>query len=83
MGETEDQSLTIHTRKNYNKKEKNDNYHHKKKKDKKQKKIKRDPSNVRCYTCDEKRHFVRDIPIRKKRHHAHISKDDEPTKKYS
>ena len=42
MGATEDHALTVHTRKNYKKKE---NYHHNKK-DKKQKKIKRDPSNV-------------------------------------
>ena len=64
MGAIEDQSLTFHTKKNYKKKE---NHHHNKKKDKKQKKIKRDPSNVRCYTCDEKGHFARDCPIRKKR----------------
>ena len=77
MGATEDQALTVHTRKNYKKKE---NYHHNKK-DKKQKKIKRDPSNVRCYTCDEKGHFARDCPIRKKRHDAHVSEYDEPTNK--
>ena len=81
MWANEDQSLIVHTRKNYKKKEKKENYHHKKNKDKKQKKIKRYPSNVRCYTCDEKGHFARDCPIRKKRHHAHIAKDDEPIKK--
>ena len=43
MGETEDQALIVHTRKNYKKKE---NHHHNKKNDKKQNKIKRDPSNV-------------------------------------
>ena len=80
MGANKDQALTVHTRKNFKNKEK-ENFHHNKKKDKKQKKTKRDPSNVRCYTCDEKRHFARDCPIRKKRHHAHISKDDEPTNK--
>ena len=78
MRETEYQSLIVHTRKNFKKK---DNFHHNKKKDKKQKKTKRDPSNVRCYTCDENRHFARDCPIRKKRHHAHIVEDDEPTNK--
>ena len=51
------------------------------KKDKKQKKIKRDPSNVQFYTCDEKGHFARDCPTRKKRHHAHVVEDDEPTNK--
>ena len=43
--------------------------------------FKRDPSNVRCYTCDENGHFARDCPIEKKRHHAHVSEDDEPTNK--
>ena len=78
MGATEDQSLTVHTRKNYKKKE---NHHHKKKKDKKQKKFIRDPYNVRCYTCDEKGHFARDCPIWKKRCHAHVAEEDEPTNK--
>ena len=81
MGATEDQTLKIHTRKNFKKKEKKENFHHNKKKDKKQKKTKRDPSNVQCYTCDEKRHFARDCPIKKNRYHAHIVEDDEPTNK--
>ena len=51
------------------------------KKDNKQKKTKRDPSNVRCYTCDEKGHFARDCPIGKRRHHDHIVEDYEPTNK--
>ena len=80
MGATADQYLTFHTRKNFKKKE---NFHHNKKKDKKQEKTKGDPTNVQCYTCDEKRHLERDFPIQKKRHHAHISKDDEPKKKDS
>ena len=46
MGATKYQALTVHTRKNYKKKEKKENCHHNKKKDKKQNKIKRDPSNV-------------------------------------
>ena len=82
MGATKDQALTVHTRKNYKKKEKKEkkeNHHHNKK-DKKQKKVKRDPSNVRCYTYDENGHFARDCPIRKKRHHAHVSKENEPKK---
>ena len=78
MGATEYQSLIVHTRKSFKKKE---NFHHNKKKGKKQKKTKRDPSNIRCYTCDENGHFARDSPIRKKRHHAHVAKDDEPTNK--
>ena len=82
MGATKDQPLTVHTRKNFKKKKKKENFHHNKK-EKKQKKTKRDPSNVRCYTCDEKGHFGRECPIKKKRHHAHVAEDNEPTKKYS
>ena len=76
MGSTEDQCLTVHTRKKFKKKK---NFHHNKNKDKKQKKTKLDTSNVQCYTCDEKGYFARDCPIRKKRHHAYIVEDDEPT----
>ena len=76
MGATEYQALTFHTRRNYKKNEKNENFHHNKKKDKKQKKTKRDPSNVQCYTCDEKGNFARDYPIKKKRHCAHITKEN-------
>ena len=77
MGATEDQALTVHTRRNFKKKE---NFHHNKKKDKKLKKTKRDTSNARCYTC-EKGHFARACPIRKRRHHGHFAEDDEPTNK--
>ena len=80
MGATEDQALTVHTRKNFKKKEKKENFHHNKK-DKKPKKTKRDTSNVRCYTRYEKGHFARDCPIRKRRHHSHVTEDDEPTNK--
>ena len=34
-----------------------------------------------CYTFDEKGHFARDCPIKKKRHHAHVVEDDEPKNK--
>ena len=81
MGTTDDQALAVYTRKNFKKKEKKENFHHNKKKDKKLKKTKRDLSNVRCYTCDEKGHLERDCPIQKRRHHAHIVEDDEPTNK--
>ena len=63
MGATEDQDLAFHTKKNYKKNEKKEKFHHNKKKDKKQNKTKRDPSNVRFYTCDEKGHFARYCPI--------------------
>ena len=84
MGAIEDQSLTAHTKKNYKKKE---NHHHNKKKDQNQKKFRKYPSNIRCYTCDEKGHFRRDYPKnkgtfkKKKRHNAHTAEDDEPTNK--
>ena len=42
MGETNDKSLMVHTRKNFKKKDKKENFHHNKKKDKKPKNIKRD-----------------------------------------
>ena len=37
MGATKDQSLIVHTRKNYKKKERKENFHHNKKKEKKKK----------------------------------------------
>ena len=40
MGATNDQALTIHTRKKFKKKEKKEKFHHNKKKNKKQKKTK-------------------------------------------
>ena len=80
-GETKDQYLIVHPRNNFKKKEKKESFHHNKKKDNKQNKTKRDTSNFRCYTCDEKGHFARDCPIKKRRHDSHISEDDEPTNK--
>ena len=81
MGATDDQALAVYIEKNFKMKWKKENFHHNKKKDKKPKKTKRDLSNVGCYTCDEKGHLARDCPIQKKRHHAHIAEDDEPTNK--
>ena len=46
MGATEEQALTVHTRKNFKKKEKKEKFHNNKKKDKKKNKAKRDPSIV-------------------------------------
>ena len=61
MEANDDQALTIHTKKNFKKKEK-ENFHHNKKKDKKPKNTKRDTSNIRCYTCDENGHFQEIVP---------------------
>ena len=84
----EDQALTAHT-----KNKKREHSHHKKEKhhDWNQRDNlripRRDQSNVRCYTCDEKGHFSRDCPKNKKkknnkkRHHAHNAEDDEPPRK--
>ena len=63
MGATNDQAFTVHTRKNFKKK---DNFHHNKKKDNKSNKTKRDTSNVQCYTCDEKGHLAIYCPIMKR-----------------
>ena len=57
MGETDDQSLTVYTKKNFKKKANKEQFSHNKKKDKKPKNTKRDILNVRCYTCDEKGHL--------------------------
>ena len=76
MGATDDQALVVYTRNNFNNNDKKGNFHHNKNKYKKPKNTKRDISNVQCYTCDEKGHLERDCAIKKRRHHAHVSKDD-------
>ena len=90
IGATEDQALTIHTRRNHRKKE---GHHHNKREDphhKIQRKLRGDLSSIRCYTCDEKGHCSRDSPrnkgsynkkLNKKIHHDHTIDDDEPTMK--
>ena len=84
-GRIEDQALIVHTRRNNRNKE---DHHHNKKKDHhhtRQKKFYRDPSNIRCYTFDEKGHCSIDCPrsrgssnknSNKKIHHDHTTEDD-------
>ena len=81
MVATKYQVIMFYTGKNFRKKDKKETFHQNKKKEKKPKNTKRDSSNVRCYTCDENAKFSRDFPIRKRRHHAHVVEDDEPTDK--
>ena len=77
---SEDQALTVHSKKN-----RRNNYHSKGKTSHSRK----DLSTIRCYTCDEKGHISKFFPnkrnLRKKgnkrRHHSHATEDDEPSSK--
>ena len=83
MGATVDQALTVHSRINHRK----ENHHH----NRRQKEFRRDPFNIRCYTCDDKGHYSRDCPrnrgffkkkSNKKRHHAHTAKYSSSDEEY-
>ena len=53
--------------------------------------MKKNPSKIRCYTCDERGHFTRNCPMNKNvskkkknskiRHHSHTVEDDDPPRK--
>ena len=83
----EDKSLTVHSKKG-----RREN-HHRQGKHSHQKNnfLRRDPSRLRCYTCDEIGHFAKNCPKNKnglkkkknskRRHHAHTVEDDDPPRK--
>ena len=85
---SEDQALTVHSRRGRRK-----THHFKGKNPHHRDNNRKDPSRLRCYTCDEIGHFAKDCPKNKVhshkkkgnkiRHHAHAAKDDEPSKKRS
>ena len=53
---SEDQALTIHSKKSRR------DYHHSKGKNFNSRKYNKDISKYRCFTCDERGHFARDVP---------------------
>ena len=84
---SEDQALTVHSKKGIR-----ENHHHQgKHSHQKNNFVRRDPSKLRCYTCDERGHIARNCPMNKngskkkknskRRHHAHTAEDDDPPRK--
>ena len=85
---SEDQALTVHSKwiKRIHHQFKGKNPHH-------IDNNRKDPSRLRCYTCDEIGHFAKYCPKNKnhshkkkgnkRRHRAHAAEDDEPSRKRS
>ena len=84
---SEDKALIVQSKKGRRK----NHHHHGKHSHQKDNFVKRDPSKLRCYSCDERGHFSRNCPMNKSgsknkknskiRHHAHTAKDDDPPRK--
>ena len=84
---SEDQALTVHSKKGRRENHRNQGKHSHQKNNF----VRRDPSKLRCYRCDEIGQFVRNCPMNKnrskkkknskRRHHAHTAEDDDPPKK--
>ena len=85
----EDQAIIVHS-----KKSRTDNHHHQGKHSHQKDNYVRENKDLyklRCYTCDERRHFARNCPMNKsgsknkknskRRHHAHTTEDDDPPRK--
>ena len=82
-----DQDPIVHSKKG-----RRENHHHQgKHSHQKDNFVKRDPSKIQCYTCDERGHFSRNCTMNKSvfkkkknskiRHHAHTAEDDDPPRK--
>ena len=84
---SEDQALTVQSKKRRTDHHKGKHSHQKKK----TRKYNKDLSKYIFYTCDERGHLARDFPRNKdrshkrkgnkKKHHAHAAEDDDPSKK--